>query len=143
MSGRRRRSHTRGLRRHLFSVSRKRHAALGARLQLASFDERIAPLAQRRNVHVDPIIPPIERARVVTKIGSFIFRQRRPQAFDVRRFENMIVVQNERLEKRNQLDDFLQFPFARASGGFDEGIGSAVRLMVSTIAFWAGAESLS
>src|ERR1700722_10414431 len=77
----------------------KLHQAPGTRLQWASFDERIAPLAQSRNVHVDPVIPPVESPRIVAEIRFFAFGQRRAQPLHVHRLEIMIVVQNEWLEE--------------------------------------------
>ena len=62
-------------------------------------------------MHVDPIIPPIESAGIVAEIGVFFGRERGAEPFHVGGFENVIVVQNERLEKRNQLDDSLEITF--------------------------------
>src|SRR5579872_1637942 len=44
-------------------------------LDRAAFDERIAPLSQRRNVDIDPIIPPVDGARVEAEGLSFLWRQ--------------------------------------------------------------------
>ena len=76
----------------------------------ASFDERIAPLSQCRNVHVDPIIPPVDAiACRNSNAARFVLRQHRAQAFYIRRLEHMIVVQNERLEQRDQFDHLFKF----------------------------------
>ena len=81
---------------------RERHAAPRASFRRAAFDQRIAPLAQRRNVDVDPIVPPIERARVVAEIGAFVGGQSRAQPLHVRGLEDVVVVKNEWLEKRDR-----------------------------------------
>ncbi len=89
----------------------ERHGAPGTRFQLASFDERITPLAQSGNVHVDPVIPPIEGAGIVAEVGLFVGRERGAEAFDVGGFKDMIVVEDEGLEERDELDDFFEFAF--------------------------------
>ena len=60
---------------------------------------------------VDPIIPPIEGAGIVAEIGLFVGRESGAEAFDVGSFEDVIVVQDEGFEERDELDDFLEFAF--------------------------------
>jgi hypothetical protein len=79
---------------------------------LTPFDERIAPLSQRRNVHVDPVVPPIDRARVVAEIGAFFRWQGSAQLLDVRCFKHVIVQQDERFEQRDELDHLFEFTLA-------------------------------
>ena len=55
-----------------FSVVRGRLARTAklrarARFQRTPFDQRIGPLAQGGNMNVDPVIPPVNRARVVSE----------------------------------------------------------------------------
>src|SRR5580704_15883122 len=89
----------------------ERHAALRASFRMTTLDQRIAPLPQRWNVDVDPIIPPIYGSSVVTEVGALASRKRCAQLLDVNGFKNVIVVQNERLEERNQLDYFFEIAF--------------------------------
>ena len=76
-----------------------------------ALDQRIAPLAQRRNVHVDPVVPPIKRAGVVTEFGALVRGQSGAQPLDIRGLEYMIVIQDERFEQSHQLDHFLEVAF--------------------------------
>src|SRR5580704_17142119 len=98
MSGSRSGSRIRRLRGIRPALRRELHGAPGARFQRASFDERIAPLPQSRNVHVDPIVPPIQSARIITEIGLLGGRQRSAKTIHIYGLEVMIVVQNERLK---------------------------------------------
>ena len=50
-----------------FSGSASCRLRAGTRFQRASFNQRISPLAQRRNVNIDPVIPPVDRLRVVSE----------------------------------------------------------------------------
>ena len=83
---------------------------------MTTLDQRIAPLPQRWNVDVNPIIPPIYGASIVTEIGALARGKRCAQLLDVNGFKNMIVVQNERLEKRNQLDYSFEIAFLPGEG---------------------------
>jgi len=49
-------------------------------------------------MHVDPILPPIQRTGVVSKLRSFFGNQRMREFFNVVGREVMFVQQNERLE---------------------------------------------
>ena len=84
----------------------ERNGTPGTRFRLASFDERITPLAQSGNVHVDPVIPPIEGAGIVAEVGLFVGRKGGAEAFDVGGLEDVIVVKDERFEEGDELDDF-------------------------------------
>src|SRR6185437_17056386 len=89
--------------------------------RLTPFDQRIAPLAQRRNVDIDPVVPPVDGARIVAEGGAFIRRQSCAQAFDVDGLEYVVVVENERLEKSDQLDHLLQFALLPGERRTNEG----------------------
>src|ERR1700722_2324912 len=86
----------------------ERHRTPRWRLRSASFDERIAPLPQRRNVDIDPIIPPIEFAHIVAEFGALFGWKRRREPLDIFGFENVIVVQDKWLEERNELSNFIE-----------------------------------
>src|SRR5579863_4016935 len=83
-----------------FGMLRDRHTAFWASFRMTALDERIAPLAQRWNVDIDPVIPPVDRTGIVTEIGVFAGWKCRAQLLDVNGFENVIVVQDERFEER-------------------------------------------
>ena len=60
-----------------FGARRERHAPPRASFHVdGPRSERIAPLAQRRNVDIDPVVPPIKRASVVAEgFGKLLRRQ--------------------------------------------------------------------
>src|SRR5262249_18447638 len=76
---------------------RKLHCARRTRLQRPTLDQRISPAAQGRDVNVDPILPPVERARIVTKLSAFFGYERVVKFFNVLRHKIVLVKQNERL----------------------------------------------
>ena len=47
-----------------------------ARFQWTAFNQRISPLAQCRNVNIDPVLPPVDGSRVVSE-GRFLFLHQR------------------------------------------------------------------
>src|SRR5271155_440147 len=77
----------------------------GTRLQRPSFDQRISPSPQRRNMHVDPVIPPIEHSRFVSKLFALLFHQRVRKLLHVVCREIMLVQKDEWLEELNQFLD--------------------------------------
>src|SRR5258707_13412876 len=74
----------------------------GPRFKRFPFDQRITPLAQRGDVNVDPVVPPINGFRVVPKSGLLFGWQRGREYLYIGRIEHMLVVQDERLV---QLDE--------------------------------------
>src|ERR1700690_1869616 len=92
-----------------FVMARQRHTARGTGFQRTALDERITPLSQGRNVDVDPVVPPIEAAGIESEIGAFGEREGGAELFDVKSFEDVIVVEDEGLEKRDELDYFFEF----------------------------------
>ena len=89
-------------------VRSERNIAARARFRRTALDERITPLSQRRNVNVDPVVPPIDAAGIEAEIVAFIRRKRGTQLFHVHRLKYMIVVQNKWFEKRHELDHFFE-----------------------------------
>src|SRR6266581_2409766 len=85
-----------------------------ARFERAALHQRIAPPAQRRNVHVDPIVPPVDRFGREVEEWSFFRWQRGGEQADV-----------------------------LASGAFFMCREMAARLMPDTTAFCIGIESRS
>src|SRR2546422_10697050 len=60
-----------------------------------AFDDGIRPFPQRRDVDVDPVVPPINRERVVTE-GFFLCGwQCLGKEFDMVCLKRLLVVQNE------------------------------------------------
>src|SRR4029077_6946257 len=98
-------------------MARQRHTARRTGFQRTTLDERITPLSQGRNVDVDPVVPPIEAAGIEAEIGAFGWREGGAELFDVKRFENVFVVQDERLEERDEFDYFFEFAFAAGERG--------------------------
>src|ERR1700722_7934162 len=90
------------------AASQERNATPRLSLRLPAFYQRIAPLSQRRDVHIDPVVPPIERSRVIFESGALLGRKSFAHTLHVRGFENMIVFENEGLEQSDQLDDSFQ-----------------------------------
>ena len=125
-----------------FACARKRHVAPRAGFRRTPFDQRIAPLAQRRNVDIDPVVPPIERAGIVAEMAR---SSGGSAALSVPRWrpEYVVVVENERLKERDELDHFFQFALLPRQRRRTKGIGSTLRLIACTIIFCAGAESFS
>ena len=54
-------------------------------------------------MNIDPVFPPIERARVVAELLLLVGGQRIRELFDVFRGEIVFVQENKRLEELNQL----------------------------------------
>ena len=75
-----------------------------------AFDQRIHPPAQRRNVNVDPVVPPIDGVGFIAELRSLIRRQCGRKNFHVVGFEDLLVLQDERLVEINQLFDAHQVP---------------------------------
>ena len=73
-----------------------------------ALDQRVTPLAQRRNVDVDPVIPPVDGARLVSERFRSSSGKRRGEQLHVLRFEDLLVVQDERLVELDQLFDAAQ-----------------------------------
>src|SRR5215471_18003355 len=67
-------------------------------LQRAALDEGIGPSPQRRDMDVDPVLPPVERARVVGKSSSLFGHQRVRELLDVFRGEVVFIQQNKGLK---------------------------------------------
>ena len=74
----------------------------------AALDQRVAPLAQRGHVDVDPIFPPVDHVGVKRKCRAFIFGQRFGKQLHVLRLENLFVVQNKWLVELDQFFDAAQ-----------------------------------
>ena len=74
-----------------------------ARLQRPPFHEWIAPTAQRRNVDVDPVVPPVDGFRIKREERVLLWRKRGRKQARIFALENMLVVQDEWFV---QLDEF-------------------------------------
>ena len=59
-------------------------------------------------MHVDPILPPVNRARVITELVFLLRHQSVGQLFHVVGNEIMLVMKNKWLEEPNQLFHFFQ-----------------------------------
>ena len=77
----------------------------------APFDERIDPPAQRRDMDVNPIIPPVNGGRIVTKRRALFRRKRRGKQLHILSFEDLLVVQDERLVELDQFFDANEVAF--------------------------------
>jgi len=73
-----------------------------ARFEGAALHERIAPPAQRRNVNVDPVVPPVDRFGGKIKNFFLFGRKHCGEQPCVFAFEDVLVVQNERLVELDQ-----------------------------------------
>src|SRR6202050_61160 len=108
-----------------FGARRERHVTSRSSFHGTSFNQRIAPLAQRRNVDVDPVVPPVQGAGVVAEGFALLGRQVGAEALDIGGFKDVVVLEDERLEERDELDHFIQVAFLagqRSTGeaqGFD------------------------
>jgi len=72
----------------------KRNVAPRLSFRLPTFNQRIAPLSQCRDVHVDPVVPPVERSGVVLEKRALFGWQRFAQSLDICGFENVVVLQD-------------------------------------------------
>src|SRR3954451_2036007 len=90
---------------------RKLKGARRASLQMTSFYQRISPTAQSRNMDVDPIFPPIERGRIVTKLIPLLGHQRIGKLLHVFCDEIVFIQQNEGFEELDEFFDSLQAAF--------------------------------
>ena len=68
-----------------------------ARFQRTALHQRIAPAPQRRNVNVDPVIPPVDRFRIELEQRALFGRQRGRKQSRVLALKDVLVVQNKRL----------------------------------------------
>src|SRR3954469_16414394 len=73
-----------------------------ARFEWAAFDQRIGPLAQSRNVNVDPVIPPVERGGVIGEGFTLVGNQCLREFLYVLGYKIMLIEQDEWLEEFNQ-----------------------------------------
>src|SRR5204862_1658204 len=69
------------------------------RFERSAFHQWIAPAAQRGDMHVNPVVPPINRFGIECKEFSFLRTQCGGKQSRVLAFENMFVVKDERLVK--------------------------------------------
>src|SRR5207245_1747855 len=74
-----------------------------SRFQRAALHQRIAPAAQRRNVHVDPVVPPVDRFGGKTEKCALFGRQSGREQPRIFRFEDVFVVEDEWLVKLDEL----------------------------------------
>src|ERR1700733_4618068 len=71
------------------------------RLQWSSFDQRIRPSPQRRNMDVDPVIPPVEKLSLVSKLLALALFERIRELLHIVRREVVLIQQDEGLEQFN------------------------------------------
>src|SRR5215469_6777529 len=81
----------------------KLKASRRTRFQWSALDQRIRPSAQSGNMDVDPVLPPVDRAREVTKSSTLFWYQCIGKFFDVIGDEVMLVLQDKRLEQSDEL----------------------------------------
>src|SRR5277367_394439 len=67
----------------------------GPRFQRTPFHQRVAPAAQRWNMDINPIVPPVNRFRREAEDRLFVRRQCSGEQSGIFRFKNVFVVQNE------------------------------------------------
>src|SRR3981189_1917955 len=79
------------------------HLARRARSQRSASHQRIAPAAQGGNVDIDPVVPPINGLRIESENFALFWSERRGKQARVFTFENVLVVQNERFVKFDEL----------------------------------------
>src|SRR4029077_2071633 len=80
-----------------FSVSGcELKAARRARFQGAAFNQRVSPASQCGDVHINPVLPPVQRASIVSKLRSLFGSQDMRQLFDVVGRKVVFIQQNER-----------------------------------------------
>src|SRR5258708_38194933 len=77
--------------------------ARGAGFERPALHQRIAPAAQRGDMYVKPVVPPINRFGIECEEPLFFRTKGRRKQSCILAFENMLVVKDERLLK------FLQF----------------------------------
>src|SRR5207302_3512222 len=65
------------------------------RLQRTPFDQRIRPLAQRRNVNVNPVLVPVQRGSVIAELLALFGDESMRKLFDVFGHEVMLIEKNE------------------------------------------------
>ena len=71
----------------------------------APLDQRIDPPAQRRDMDVNPIIPPVNCGGIVSKRRALVRRKRRGKQLHILGFEDLLVMQDEGLVELDQLFD--------------------------------------
>src|SRR6266849_5841109 len=86
----------------------QRDIAARAHFRRASLDQRVTPPAQSGNMDVNPIFPPVNRGRIIAGGLALLFREGCGQQLDIVRLEHLLVLENERLVKLDQLVDALQ-----------------------------------
>ena len=72
------------------------------RFKRAAFHQRIAPAAQRRDVHVDPVVPPVDRFGGEIEERTLVGRKHGGEQTRVLAFEDMFVVKNKWLVEFDQ-----------------------------------------
>src|SRR5260221_14005190 len=68
-----------------------------AGFERSAFPQRIAPATKRRGMHVNPVVPPIDRFGIECKEFFFFRTQGGGEQSGILAFEKMIVVKGERL----------------------------------------------
>ena len=121
----------------------QRKSAVRTHFHRAPFDERVDPPAQGWNMDVNPIIPPVNGGRIVTKRLALFRRKRCGKQLHILSFKDLLVMQDKRLVELDQLFDSSKVAFWRASGGFFICRAEAARLIPLTTAFCAGTENFS
>src|SRR5712692_4753715 len=94
----------------------QRDIAARAHFRRAALDQRVTPPAQRWNMDVNPIFPPVNRGRIITEGLALLLRERRGQQLDIFRLKHLLVLENERLVKLAQSFEALQVAFLAGQG---------------------------
>src|SRR5207248_2490812 len=72
------------------------------RFEWTPFHQRIAPTAERWDVNIDPIIPPVDGFRLERKVAALVRGQRGGKQARIFTLKNMFVVKDERFIKFNK-----------------------------------------
>ena len=125
----RRRARMRQLFAVLRSVSRvlRRKNAPRPRFRRAPFDQRVHPPAQRGNMDVNPIIPPVNRGRIITEGRALVLGNRRRKQLHVFGFKHLLIVQDKRLVEFDEFFDADQVAFLAAPAEVSSSAGRTRR----------------
>jgi hypothetical protein len=69
-------------------------------------------------VDIDPVIPPVDRSRLISEGCFFVFSKRVGKPLDIICGEILLIVQNERFEKLDKLLHLFQIAFGAHQRGF-------------------------
>ena len=73
-----------------------------ARFEWAAFHQRVAPAAQRWDVNINPVVPPVDGFRGEFEERTLVWREHGGKQPRVFAFEDVFVVQNKRLVEFDQ-----------------------------------------